>query len=55
MFYKLGKFDGPVFPGGDYIRGELTFGMLIGFYIWRGVYLGGNGLYTPGVLTGFYN
>ena len=51
MFCRLGKFDGPIFRergGKRDIYGGLVFGMSIGLHIW------GRGVYSGGILTGFY-
>ena len=58
MFYKLDKFDGPIFlvrVGGLYTGKAYIRNVNWVLYLGRGVYLGGNGLYTSGVLTGFYS
>ena len=44
----MGLYAGHVYTGG------LIFGMLIALHIWGAYIRGGGGLYTGGVLTGFY-
>ena len=53
-FIQVGLYSGERIYGGPGEAGELIFGMLIGLHIWRGRIFGG-GLYTGGVLTGFYS
>ena len=54
MFYRLDKFDGPLFRGGAGGAGAYTGGAYIRDVNWV-TYLGGVwGFYTGGVLTGFY-
>ena len=52
VFHRLGKFDGPIFRergGKRHIYGGLVFEMSIGLQIW------GRGVYSAGILTGFYS
>ena len=51
MFIRLDKFDGPIFAGA-YIR--VTYIPDVSWVTYLGRYIRLGGLYTGGVLTGFY-
>ena len=51
MFSRLDKFDGPIFAGA-YIR--VTYIPDVSWVTYLGTYIQQGGLYTGGVLTGFY-